>query len=70
VFVNHWREISQWDRAATLARRYVTDNPTDNGLEARLQKAKQPQPSARTRMEAFQRDLVGHWTRDDHAQAD
>lgn len=29
VIVNHWREISQWDRAARLADRFLTDNPTD-----------------------------------------
>lgn len=29
IVVNHWRAIAQWDRAAKLARRFLTDNPTD-----------------------------------------
>ena len=32
VIVNHWREIAQWDRAAQLARKFLTDNPTDIDL--------------------------------------
>jgi tetratricopeptide (TPR) repeat protein len=32
VVVNHWREIAQWDRAAKLARTFLTDNPTDINL--------------------------------------
>jgi len=32
VIVNHWREIAQWDRAAQLARKFLTDNPTDINL--------------------------------------
>ncbi len=32
VLVNHWRQISQWERAAQLAQRYLTDNPTDIDL--------------------------------------
>ncbi|MDA0282214.1 MAG: tetratricopeptide repeat protein, partial [Planctomycetota bacterium] len=32
VVVNHWREIAQWDRAAELARKFLTDNPTDINL--------------------------------------
>ena len=29
VIVNHWRAIAQWNRAAQLARKFLTDNPTD-----------------------------------------
>ena len=32
VIVNHWREISEWDRAAKLARKFLTDNPADIDL--------------------------------------
>lgn len=32
VIMNHWREISEWDRAALLARRFLADNPTDREL--------------------------------------
>lgn len=32
VIVNHWREIAQWNRAANLARTFLTDNPTDINL--------------------------------------
>jgi hypothetical protein len=32
VIVNHWRGISEWDRAAKLSTRFLTDNPTDIDL--------------------------------------
>ncbi|MEO2017641.1 MAG: tetratricopeptide repeat protein, partial [Fuerstiella sp.] len=32
VIVNHWRAIAQWDRAAELARKFLTDNPTNLNL--------------------------------------
>ncbi|MEO2030015.1 MAG: tetratricopeptide repeat protein, partial [Fuerstiella sp.] len=32
VIVNHWRGIAQWNRAAELARKFLTDNPTDLNL--------------------------------------
>jgi len=32
VIVNHWRGISEWDRAAKFARTFLTDNPTDIDL--------------------------------------
>lgn len=39
VIVNHWREISEWDRAAKLARKFLTDNPTDIDLPKIRQEA-------------------------------
>ena len=32
VAINHWRSIRQWERAALLAKRYLTDNPRDAQL--------------------------------------
>ena len=29
VIVNHWRSITQWQRAAALVKRFLQDNPTD-----------------------------------------
>jgi len=29
VMVGHWRELSQWERSAALAKRFLDDNPTD-----------------------------------------
>jgi tetratricopeptide (TPR) repeat protein len=39
--VTHWRTLSQWQRAAALAQRFITDNPTDAALpHIRLQIAR------------------------------
>lgn len=32
VVINHWRSLTEWDRAAELARRYLADNPRDIAL--------------------------------------
>lgn len=34
VMVGHWRSLSQWDRSAALALRFLADNPTDQQLAA------------------------------------
>ncbi len=34
VMIDHWRTISQWQRAARLAERFLKDNPTDRELPA------------------------------------
>jgi len=34
VMIDHWRTISQWQRAAGLAERFLKDNPTDKELPA------------------------------------
>jgi len=32
VMIDHWRTLEQWRRAALMAKRFLTDNPSDLGI--------------------------------------
>lgn len=57
VMISHWRSLAQWQRAAALAQRFLSDNPTDPRLaEIRLSIARdhlayaaKPLPQPQTR---------------------